>query len=83
MIGDHSSPQKLLLTTVCMSGLLLRQPSFKPGSGESTFVFHITSRFVAGDVISLEIGAVIEEYQKNPEETSKLSSFPNKAMISI
>lgn len=57
-------------TTVCMSGLLLRQPSFKPGSGKSTFVFHITSRFVAGDVISLEIGAVIEEYQKNPEETS-------------
>lgn len=59
-------------TTGCMSGLLLRQPSFKPGSGESASgaVFYTTYRSMAGDVISLEIGVIIEEYQKNAEEAS-------------
>lgn len=59
-------------TTGCMSGLLLRQPSFKYGSGESASGagFYTTYRFMAGDVISLEIGVIIGEYKKNAEETS-------------
>lgn len=63
-----------------MSGLLLRQPSFKPGSGESASgaVFYTTYRFMAGDVISLEIGVIIEEYQKMQRRQVSCHHFQTK-----
>lgn len=69
--GSFSSAEAAPITG-CMSGLLLRQSSFKLGSGESasSAAFYKTYRFVASDGISLEIRVIIEECQKNAKDTS-------------